>query len=102
MQNTIPGLRSLGGCDYLDNLNEDGLQMQDSFGRWINYKITDSPGSVDDQPLESSISAGYKSLTPPTNDSHGSSVLGQIFNITDVSPAWGFSNEETKVLSCHL
>ncbi|CAA3031818.1 calmodulin-binding transcription activator 5 isoform X4 [Olea europaea subsp. europaea] len=96
--NTIPGLRSLGGCDYLDNLNEDGLQMQDSFGRWINYIITDSPGSVDDQPLESSISAGYKSLTPPTNDSHGSSVLGQIFNITDVSPAWGFSNEETKIL----
>ncbi|KAL2515632.1 calmodulin-binding transcription activator 5-like [Forsythia ovata] len=42
--------------------------------------------------------ARYQSFTHPINDNHGSSVLGQIFNITDVSPSWGLSNEETKIL----
>lgn len=98
LQNTVPGLRSLGGRDSLDNLSQDASQMQDSFGRWINYIIADSPGSVDDQTLESSISDGYQPFNPPMNDNHGSSVSGQIFNITDVSPVWGLSNEETKVL----
>ncbi|KAL2546588.1 CAMTA transcription factor [Forsythia ovata] len=65
---------------------------------WINYIITDSLGLVDDQTLESSISARYQSFTHPINDNHGLSVLRQIFNITDVSPSWGLSNEETKVL----
>ncbi|CAA2989147.1 calmodulin-binding transcription activator 5 isoform X1 [Olea europaea subsp. europaea] len=97
-KNTVPGLRSLGGRDSLDNLSQDASQMQDSFGRWINYIIADSPGSVDDQTLESSISDGYQPFNPPMNDNHGSSVSGQIFNITDVSPVWGLSNEETKVV----
>ncbi|KAL2459310.1 Calmodulin-binding transcription activator 5 [Forsythia ovata] len=96
--NTVPGLRSLGGYDHLDNPSKDDLQAQDSFGRWMNYIIADSPGSVDDQTLESPISAGYQSFTRPINDNHGSSVLGQIFNITDVSPSWGLSNKETKIL----
>ncbi|CAI9776202.1 unnamed protein product [Fraxinus pennsylvanica] len=96
--NTVPGLKSVGGRDSLDNLSQNALQTQDSFGRWINYIIADSPGSVDDRTLESSTSAGYQPFTPPTYDNHGSSVLGQILNITDVSPAWGLSNEETKIL----
>ncbi|KAL2506588.1 calmodulin binding [Abeliophyllum distichum] len=81
-----------------DNPSKDGLQAQDSFGRWIKYITADFPGSVDDQTLESSISARYQSFTHPINDNHGLSVLGQIFNITDVSPSWGLSNEETKIL----
>ncbi|KAL2515038.1 calmodulin-binding transcription activator 5-like [Forsythia ovata] len=75
--NTVPGLRSLGGCYFLDNPSKDGLQAQDSFRRWINYIIANSLGSVDDQTSESSISARYQSFTHPINDNHGSSVLGR-------------------------
>lgn len=66
-----------GPCDSLDILVNDGLRSQDSFGRWINQIMSESPGSVDDQ-------------IP-------SSVPEQMFIITDVSPAWAFSNEKTKV-----
>lgn len=83
----------------LDNLLNDGLQSQDSFGRWINEVITDSPGTVIDPAIEPSISSIHNSHTDPTLDQRQSSVMEQIFNITDVSPAWAFSTEKTKVLS---
>lgn len=74
------------------------LQSQDSFGKWINYMIaTDSPGSVDDPSLEPATLAGYQSFPSPNLDNK-LSAEEQIFNITDVSPAWAFSSEETKVL----
>uniref|UniRef100_A0A5B7A702 Putative calmodulin-binding transcription activator 6 isoform X1 n=1 Tax=Davidia involucrata TaxID=16924 RepID=A0A5B7A702_DAVIN len=77
---------------------KDGLQTQDSFGMWMNYIMTDSPGSVDDPVLESSISSVQKSFMSPLMDHHQSSFPEQIFSITDVSPAWAFSTEETKIL----
>ncbi|KAI3459232.1 hypothetical protein Pfo_015895 [Paulownia fortunei] len=97
-QTLVSGLGPLGGGDSLDNLRKDTLQAQDSFGRWMTYIIADSPGSVDDQALESSISTGHQSFTSPTMDNHISYALDQIFNITDVSPSWALSTEETKML----
>ncbi|KAK4483307.1 hypothetical protein RD792_010492 [Penstemon davidsonii] len=88
----------LCGADSLHNLGENGLQSQDSFGRWMKYMIADSPGSSDDQALEPSISNEHQSFTSPMMDNHRPSAQGQIFNITDVSPAWSLSTEETKVL----
>ncbi|XP_017974984.1 PREDICTED: calmodulin-binding transcription activator 5 [Theobroma cacao] len=80
--------RVIGTGDSLDLLVDDGLQSQDSFGRWINYIITESPGSVDDPVPESSISSGQESITSPE----------QIFSITGVSPAWAYTTEKTKIL----
>ncbi|XP_052207150.1 calmodulin-binding transcription activator 5-like isoform X2 [Diospyros lotus] len=76
---------------------KDGFHTQDSFGRWMNYIISDSPGSVDDPIMGSSIPSGHELSTSPGTDQLPS-FPGQIFYITDVSPAWGFSNEETKIL----
>ena len=82
----------------LDNLLNNGLQSQDSLGQWINEVITDSPGSVIDPAIEPSISSVHNSYCDSTLYHHQSSVE-QIFNITEVSPAWAFSTEKTKVLS---
>ncbi|XP_059646857.1 calmodulin-binding transcription activator 5-like isoform X2 [Cornus florida] len=78
-------------------MDNDGLQTQDSFGRWMNQVIADSPGSVDDPNSESSLSPGYESFTTPMIK-HQPSVPELIFSITDVSPAWAFSTEETKIM----
>lgn len=84
-------------CDSLDVLVNDGLHSQDSFGRWINQVMADPPGSVEDPALESSSLAAQNSFASPSADHLQSSVPQQIFNITDLSPAWAFSNEKTKV-----
>lgn len=88
---------TMGTNDSLDILVNDGLQSQDSFGRWINQIIAGSPGSVDDSVLESSISSGHGSFISSMTDHSQSSVPEQIFSITDVSPAWAFLTEKTKV-----
>uniref|UniRef100_A0A6M2FCR4 CG-1 domain-containing protein n=1 Tax=Populus davidiana TaxID=266767 RepID=A0A6M2FCR4_9ROSI len=88
----------LGTSDSLNNLFNDGLQSQDSFGRWMSSIIDHSPCSVDDAVLESSISSGHDSFASPGIDQHQSSVQEQTFIITDFSPAWAFSNETTKIL----
>lgn len=84
------GVMTVSTDDSFDSLNKDRLQIQDSFGRWMNYLIIDSPGSTDDPTPESSVSTGQ------------SYAREQIFNITEISPAWAFSTEETKVLSSHM
>ncbi|ONI28099.1 hypothetical protein PRUPE_1G122800 [Prunus persica] len=85
-------------CDSLDVLVNDGLHSQDSFGRWINQVMADPPGSVEDPALESSSIAAQNSFASPSADHLQSSIPHQIFNITDLSPAWAFSNEKTKIL----
>ncbi|KAH7844697.1 hypothetical protein Vadar_030715 [Vaccinium darrowii] len=97
-QRKDPELVAVGAGDSLDILGNDGLQTQDSFGRWINDIMTDSPGSVDDTYLEASIPIGQEPSTSPMMNHLQSSVPSEIFSITDVSPAWAFSNEETKIL----
>ncbi|KAJ6720977.1 CALMODULIN-BINDING TRANSCRIPTION ACTIVATOR CAMTA [Salix viminalis] len=88
----------LGTSDSLNNLVNDGLRSQDSFGRWMSSILDHSPCSVDDAVLESSISSGHDSFASPGIDHHQSSVQEQTFIITDFSPAWAFSNETTKIL----
>ncbi|XP_022959075.1 calmodulin-binding transcription activator 5-like [Cucurbita moschata] len=83
--------------NLLDNLLNNGLQSQDSLGQWINEVITDSPGSVIDPAIEPSISSVHNSYCDSTLYHHQSSVE-QIFNITEVSPAWAFSTEKTKIV----
>ncbi|XWS14166.1 hypothetical protein CRYUN_Cryun36dG0100400 [Craigia yunnanensis] len=79
---------AIGTGESLDLLVNDGLQSQDSFGRWMNCIMTESPGSMGDPVLESSISSGQDSFTSPE----------QIFSITEVSPTWAYSTEKTKIL----
>ncbi|KAE9455153.1 hypothetical protein C3L33_12959, partial [Rhododendron williamsianum] len=95
-------LVTVGTGDSLGILGNDGLQTQDSFGRWMNYIMTDSPGSVDDPHLESSIPIGQEPSTSPMMNHPQSSVPSELFSITDVSPAWAFSTEETKAFPCVL
>ncbi|KAH7513448.1 hypothetical protein FEM48_Zijuj12G0201000 [Ziziphus jujuba var. spinosa] len=86
-----------GAGGSLDVLVNDGLHSQDSFGRWINDFITDSSDSVDGSVLETSIPSAQDSFSSLAMHLQ-SPVSEQIFNITDVSPAWAYSNEKTKIL----
>ncbi|XP_042751940.1 calmodulin-binding transcription activator 5 isoform X2 [Lactuca sativa] len=76
--------------DILDSLEKDGLKNQDSFGRWMNYNMTDT-----DSPLVIDEPIGKETVRNPSSQSQS---LEQIFNITEVSPSWASSKEETKVL----
>lgn len=81
---------------------DNGLQTQDSFGRWINDIIADSPVSADDMTLQSSITTSHQSYTSPSVAPNFSSVVEQIFYINDISPSSASSTEETKVCSALL
>lgn len=81
----------------MHSLGIDSSQANDGFGILSTYVIAESPESVDGQ-LESSL-LNDQSFKYPLVDNHHPSPLGQIFNITDISPAWAPSSEETKVLS---
>lgn len=83
------------GLGVLDMTRKDGLSTQESFGRWMNYIINDSPGSIVDPYLTpEALLAGQPSLGTINGYLHES----QIFNITAVSPSWALSTEETKVM----
>ncbi|KAK8279010.1 hypothetical protein V6Z11_D09G082300 [Gossypium hirsutum] len=73
--------------DPLDLLINDGLNSQGSFGKWVNYTITESPVSGDSM-QESSVSSVQDSFTSPEH----------IFTITEVSHEWAYSTEKTKIL----
>ncbi|XP_071703802.1 calmodulin-binding transcription activator 6-like isoform X2 [Rutidosis leptorrhynchoides] len=68
---------------------DDGLKSQDSFGRWMNYTMTEYPVIVDPvstpEPLVSATS-GYNNQ------------LQKMFTITEVSPSWASTSEDTKIL----
>ncbi|KAJ4968071.1 hypothetical protein NE237_014772 [Protea cynaroides] len=87
-----------GGKDESLDVPVESLQTQDSFGQWMNYIMTDSSGSIDDPPLESPVSNGHESSLFAKIDNNQPSIGEQIFSITEVSPAWAFSTEETKVI----
>ncbi|CAI9118991.1 OLC1v1020638C2 [Oldenlandia corymbosa var. corymbosa] len=78
---------------------KDNLQTQDSFGRWMNDVIADSPLSMDDAALDTSMSTN-QSFPSLNMDSYNSPAVEQmqIFYISDISPSWAFANEETKIL----
>ncbi|KAL9683910.1 hypothetical protein QQ045_021337 [Rhodiola kirilowii] len=81
-----------------DFSSRECLQNQDSFGRWMNDIIVGSPESAENSIREHSVS--------PSQAPSGTSVLGQlcssfpdqIFTITEISPGWASSTENTKIL----
>ncbi|CAH2078910.1 unnamed protein product [Thlaspi arvense] len=81
-----------------DALHNNGYGSQDSFGKWVNNFISDSPGSVEDPSLEAVYTPGQESSAPPDVYHAESNIPEQVFNITDVSPAWAYSTEKTKIL----
>lgn len=87
----------VGTGDSLDMLVNNGLHSQDSFGRWIDGILTDSPGPLIDPLLGTSISSPQDSFVSTAMGHLQSPVPEQIFSITDVSPEWAYSNEKTKV-----
>ncbi|KAK7291696.1 hypothetical protein RIF29_07054 [Crotalaria pallida] len=76
----------------------DTLQSQGSFGMWVNNIMSDSPCSVDESGLDSSVSSVHESYSSLLVDNQQSSLPEQVFNLTDVSPAWVSSTEKSKVL----
>lgn len=88
---------SLGGVDSLDPSVNDTLQSQDSFGMWVNHIMSDSPCSADGSALESSVSSIQEPYSSLVVDNQQHFLPGQVFNITDVSPAWVSSAEKSKV-----
>lgn len=90
---------AVGTGDPVDILLKDGLEPQDSFGRWMNYIMTDSPVSVDDPSLGSPVSSSHDSVVSAAGNHQQSSVPDTIFSITDFSPSWAISTEKTKVFS---
>ncbi|XP_074321956.1 calmodulin-binding transcription activator 6-like isoform X1 [Apium graveolens] len=84
--------------DSIDTINKDGLQSEDSFGRWMTSVMTDSPDSVltGDQNQDSSISTNQKMST--SVDHYEPSLCEQIFSITDISPTSALTTEESKIL----
>lgn len=81
----------------VDALLNNGFGSQESFGRWVNNFISDSPGSVEDPSLEAVFTPGQDSSASPSVFHSHSNIPEQVFNITDVSPAWAYSTEKTKV-----
>ncbi|XP_057785587.1 calmodulin-binding transcription activator 5 isoform X2 [Salvia miltiorrhiza] len=91
------GLVTLGGAgNGMHSVGADGSQSQDSFG--TTHVVAGSPDSVDNQSLESSLLNSHQSFSYNMKDNHHHPPLGQIFNVTDISPAWALSTEETKIL----
>ncbi|QHO50792.1 Calmodulin-binding transcription activator [Arachis hypogaea] len=82
----------------LDTLGNGGLQSQDSFGMWVNHMLSDSPCSVDESAVESSVSSIHESYSSLVGDDKQTSLPEQVFNLTDVSPAWVPSTEKSKIL----
>lgn len=85
----------LMGTDETLVLEKNALQSQDSFTRWIKCITNDSPYSLDELPLERAISS-HDGMDTSVMDH--SPLQEQAFSITDVSPQWAMSTEETKVI----
>ncbi|KAF7837744.1 calmodulin-binding transcription activator 5-like isoform X1 [Senna tora] len=88
---------SVGVTDSLNTLVNDGLQSQDSFGRWINHLISDSQSSVEESALVPSLTSTQEPYSSLVSDLH-QPLPEQVFRLTDVSPEWAASTEKTKIL----
>lgn len=94
----ISGLVTLDGVgNGMHLVGPDGYQSQDGFG--TTHVIAGSPESVDNHSLEPSLLNPHKSYLYNMKDNNRYSPLGQIFTVTDISPSWAISTEETKVIS---
>jgi len=86
------GLGTVGSVDFGNT-----MQRQDSLAKWINDIVADSPESVDEHSYEASVVTSHGSFVSPAAATREGSALKQIFSITDISPQWASSTEETKV-----
>ncbi|XP_021774123.1 calmodulin-binding transcription activator 5-like isoform X1 [Chenopodium quinoa] len=98
VEGKIYDMGTVGAGNLSNKMAKDGLQSQDSFGRWMNEIIVDSPESVDDPSFESSGATSHGSLVSSGAVNHEGPVPAQIFCITDISPTWTFSTEGAKIL----
>ncbi|KAH9306679.1 hypothetical protein KI387_011083, partial [Taxus chinensis] len=82
-------------CDSIKTRKTNSLKNQDSFGRWLSSVLEDSPSLEDEWPK-----GGYRQGEEMDSHATGdqSLVQGEVFSITEVSPTWAFSTEETKVI----
>ncbi|CAL5198959.1 unnamed protein product [Lathyrus oleraceus] len=90
------------GVDSLNTLTNNRFQSQDSFGKWANQIMSDSPSSVDGSDLVSSVSSGDESYSSLVVEDPQLSLPEQLFNLTDVFPAWVSSTEKSKILVTRL
>ncbi|KAK9161719.1 hypothetical protein Syun_008060 [Stephania yunnanensis] len=97
MQNKEVGVNTGENCES-SSLMHDSLHTQDSFGRWMTSIMVDSPSQLDNIPVQSPISTGHESTTSVLTEHHQVSSDDYCFSINDISPAWAFSTEETKVI----
>lgn len=83
-------------CEPINTGKGNSFKKQDSFGQWLSSVLEVSPKSADEWKNEDSRAVGE------VLDSHlivdQSPVQGCVFCITEISPTWGFSSEETKVI----
>ncbi|XP_072956949.1 calmodulin-binding transcription activator CBT [Typha angustifolia] len=91
-QTDVFKINSLDNNATLDNIADDILLSENSFGQGI-YMNTDRFSLLDHVDRRLDID---KSDIPALMDQ--SSTQKQSFNITDISPGWAYSTEETKVL----
>ncbi|KAI5415642.1 hypothetical protein KIW84_040892, partial [Lathyrus oleraceus] len=74
------------------------FQSQDSLGKWANQIMSNSLSSVDGSALVSSVSSGHRSYSSLVVEDPQLSLPKQLFNLTDVFPAWVSSTEKSKIL----
>ncbi|KAL1223710.1 Calmodulin-binding transcription activator 6 [Cardamine amara subsp. amara] len=84
--------------ESLDALLNNGPQSRENFGRWMNSFISDSNGSLEDPSFEAMVTLGQDPSAPQAAFHPHSNIPQQVFNITEVSPAWAYSTEKTKIL----
>lgn len=83
-------------CEPINTGKENSFKKQDSFGLWLSSVLEVSPNSADEWQTEDSRAVGEVLDSHVTVDQ--SPVQGRIFCITEISPMWAFSSEETKVI----
>lgn len=83
--------------ESLDALLNNGPQSRENFGRWMNSFIGDPNGSLEDPSFEAMVTVDQDPLAPQATYNPHSDLPQQVFNITEVSPAWAYSSEKTKV-----
>ncbi|KAJ0264278.1 Calmodulin-binding transcription activator 6 [Hirschfeldia incana] len=84
--------------ESLDALLNNGPQSRENFGRWMNSFIGDPNGSLEDPSFEPMVTLEQDPLAPQAPFHPHTDTPQQVFNITEVSPAWAYSSEKTKIV----
>ncbi|XP_010487565.1 PREDICTED: calmodulin-binding transcription activator 6 [Camelina sativa] len=102
LQNAANGSAEPGNVtvadESLDALLNNGPQSRESFGRWMNSFIGESNDLLEDPSFGPMVTHEQDPLAPQALLHPHSNIPEQVFNVTDVSPAWAYSTEKTKIL----